>query len=107
MNDLDDAYTADDIAKALNQLVSVLSGRGYATATNHLSHDPWQRIEAIEQMALQELTEAAQDGDTKALNQAQRKVQSLSSLFTIADALLKGWRSGGAYVLPAELQIKD
>lgn len=73
------------VTKAINQLASVLAGRDLAVETNHLSDRPWMRVESMEARAMSDLTTAAQDGDTKALNQAQRKVQSLGSLFTLTE----------------------
>lgn len=76
-----------DHSKALNQLLSVLVGAGMARATNDLSHAPSERIEECLKLTLQELGQAAMDGDTKAQKQATRKMESLQSLRTIAASL--------------------
>ena len=73
------------MVRALNQLASVLAGRDLAVATNDLQDTPHLRIDAMLQKASADLVEAAQAGDSKALNQATRKTQSLTSLMTLAE----------------------
>lgn len=82
--------TPDDITKSLNQLASVLAGRDLAIATNDLADDPFARIDAMAERSNTELLAAAQSGDSRALNQCQRKTQSLTSLATLAHVIRTG-----------------
>ena len=73
-----------DQTRALNQLACLISGRQVAIDTNHLDEDPIQRIEAMQSVAKDLLSCAAETGDMKALNQAQRKIESLTNLLVLA-----------------------
>ena len=75
----------EGVCAALNQIACVLAGRELALKTNDLADTPHLRIESMLQVASAQLIEAATAGDSKALNQATRKTQSLSSLMTLAE----------------------
>ena len=77
----------EDVLKALNQLTSLVAGRESAIATNHLDGDPEGRVTEITNLTAQELVKASTSGDTKALKQAQRKLESLTNLKTLATVL--------------------
>ena len=87
-NQLD--MTPDGVAKAINQLACVLAGKDLSIATNDLITDPFARIRSMAESASTDLLTAAQSGDSKALNQAQRKTQSLTSLATLAEVIRLG-----------------
>lgn len=78
------------VARAINQLACVVGGRDYALQTNSLIEDPFARLESMTCLAADDLINAAQHGDTKALNQAQRKSQSLASLDVLAQVIRIG-----------------
>lgn len=79
----------DDVQKALRQLISLVAGREGAVATNHLQDAPLERISQLISLASKDLTEAATSGDQKGMKQAQRKLESLGSLNTLATVLIK------------------
>ena len=78
-----------DVLKALNQLTSLVAGREAAIATNHLAEDPEGRLNEVTNMTAQDLVKASTSGDIKALKQAQRKLESLTSLKTLATCLMQ------------------
>jgi len=73
--------------KALNQLVSVLSGGIAAKATNDLASAPLARIDECLRLTLEEMSQAVMQGDMKLQKQSTRKLESLQSLRTLAEAL--------------------
>ena len=79
--------------KGLNQLSCVIAGRETSLSTNDLVDDPLKRLLKMQAITALELQKAAADGDTKALNQAQRKVQSLASLVAMVDFARPGWKT--------------
>ena len=79
----------EDVLKALNQLTSLVAGREAAIATNDLDGDPEGRLNEVTNMTAQDLIKATTSGDTKALKQAQRKLESLTSLKTLATCLMQ------------------
>ena len=78
-----------DVTKALNQLISLVAGRQAAVETNHLAERPDDRIREITTLVANELIAATTSGDVKALKQCQRKVESLTSLKTLATVLME------------------
>ena len=78
-----------DVLKALNQLTSLVAGRESAINTNHLAEDPVARVTEITTKTAEDLIKATTSGDNKALKQAQRKLESLSSLRTLAFCLMQ------------------
>lgn len=79
--------STEDLYKSVNQLSSLVVGRTMALETNDLADDPLQRIEELIKLATAEISTAAIEGDTKLMKQGQRKLESLSSLKTISEAL--------------------
>ena len=79
----------DEVVNALNQLTSLVAGKESAIATNHLSGDPEDRVTEVITLTAHEMVKAASSGDTKALKQAQRKLDSLNSLKTLSTVLIK------------------
>ena len=79
----------EDVLKALNQLTSLVAGREMAVKTNDLIEHPDARIGELTTLTAHELVKATTSGDTKALKQAQRKLESLTSLKTLATVLMK------------------
>ena len=77
-----------DVLRALNQLISLVAGRDMAIATNEKYEEPDDRIRAITNLITEELMAATTSGDIKALKQCQRKVESLTSLKTLAVCLM-------------------
>ena len=77
----------EDVLKALNQLTSLVAGKDSAIATNHLAEDPAARLTEITTLTAQDLVKASTSGDVKALKQAQRKLESLTNLKTLATVL--------------------
>ena len=75
--------------KALNQLISVLAGRDIAIATNDLAGEPWARLHAAMDKVSDEINEALNSGNSKAMLQVQRKNQSLASLQILAWRLME------------------
>tara|TARA_R100000951_G_C2606065_1_gene169690 strand:- start:309 stop:797 length:489 start_codon:yes stop_codon:yes gene_type:complete len=75
------------VANALNQLISLVSGRDIAIATNDLADRPVYRIGECYLQATEELTRAAQANDTKAMKQCQRKMESMNSLKVLASLI--------------------
>lgn len=75
------------VAEALNQLISLVSGRDIAIATNDLADRPVYRIGECYLQATEELTRAAQANDTKAMKQCQRKMESMNSLKVLASLI--------------------
>lgn len=79
----------EDVITSLNQLVSVIAGRDGAVATNHLSHDPSERVDQLIGLASRDLSDAAASGNQREMKQAQRKLESLMSLRIISTVLIK------------------
>ena len=79
--------STEDLYKSVNQLSSLVVGRTMALETNDLADDPLQRIEELIKLATAEISTAAIEGDNKLMKQGQRKLESLSSLKTISEAL--------------------
>ena len=77
-----------EIQAALDQLISLVAGREAAIKTNDLAGDPVGRIREITNVISNELVSSTQGGDIKAIKQCQRKVESLTSLKTIATCLM-------------------
>lgn len=75
------------LATALNQLISLVAGREMALATNDEADRPAYRIGECIDLAGKELGRAAQAGDTKAMKQSQRKLESMTSLKLLADRI--------------------
>ena len=75
------------LAKALNQLISLVAGKEIAIATNDEAERPAYRIGECLLLAAKELAEAAATGDGKAMKQGQRKLESMSSLKLLADRI--------------------
>ena len=72
--------------RALNQLMSLVVGRRFASQTDNLKTDPEARLNALRALVAAEVAEGAQlmaqgspDGK-KRLDQGQRKLDSLDSL---------------------------
>ena len=82
--------TATGVAKSLNQLACVLVGRDMSIATNELIDEPFERIDALVELVNAEFLTAAQSGDSRLLNQSQRKCQSLASLALLAYVIRTG-----------------
>ena len=78
-----------DVQLALDQLISLVAGREAAIKTNDLAGQPVERIREITNVIADELMSATQTGDMKALKQCERKVQSLTSLKTLATVLME------------------
>ena len=78
-----------EVLKALNQLISLIAGKSSAVSTNHLAEDPAARVSEITNLTAQDLIAATKSGDVKALKQAQRKLESLSSLQIISTTLIE------------------
>lgn len=83
----EDEEEAAVLAKSLNQIISLVAGRDLAIQTNDFADNPDSRIGEIITLAASEMVKASQSGDMKALKQVQRKMESLTSLRTIAKAL--------------------
>ena len=77
------------VQEALDQLISLVAGREAAIRTNELAGDPVGRIREVTNVISEELVTSAQSGDTKAIKQCQRKVESLTSLKTLATCLME------------------
>lgn len=77
-----------EIQAALDQLISLVAGREAAIRTNELAGDPVGRIREITNVISEELIASTQGGDIKAIKQCQRKVESLTSLKTLATCLM-------------------
>lgn len=75
------------LSAALNQLVSLIAGKAIAIATNDEAGRPAYRIGLCMELATKELADAAASGDTKALKQCQRKIESMTSLKALAAAI--------------------
>lgn len=78
-----------EIQAALDQLISLVAGREAAIRTNDFAGDPVMRIREVTNVLSEELLAATQGGDMKALKQCQRKVDSLTSLKTLATCLME------------------
>ena len=73
--------------EALNQLISLVSGREIAIATNDLANEPDYRLGECFLLATKELNKAALSNDMKALKQCQRKMESLNSLRVLSSLI--------------------
>lgn len=76
------------VLESLDQLISLVSGRDPAIKTNHLEGKPLDRIRAITSVIAEELSTATQQDDTRSLKQCKRKIESLTSLKTLATVLM-------------------
>lgn len=76
------------VAKALNQLISLVAGRDIAMSTNDESDRPAYRIGECLRLAAQEMSDAAVKSDTKAIKQCQRKLESMTSLKLLANQIM-------------------
>ena len=74
--------------EALNQLISLVSGRDIAIATNDLASEPDYRLGECFLLATKELNRAVLSNDMKALRQCQRKMESLNSLRILSSLIL-------------------
>ena len=77
-----------EVVRALNQLISLVAGKRAAVLTNELEEQPDERIREITKLVTAEVLEATTTGDVKALKQCQRKIDSLTSLKTLAKVLM-------------------
>ena len=75
------------LAKALNQLISLVAGREIALATNDEADRPTYRIGECLRLAAKEMADAAVAGDNKMIKQCQRKLESMTSLKLLADQI--------------------
>ena len=75
--------------RALNQLASLVGGRDLAIATNHLTGDPVQRIEAMRVMVLEAAAKPTRLRSAAEIARDDRsmttKIDSLGSLRTLAN----------------------
>lgn len=81
-----------DAERAVNQLLSVVVGRYSARATDNLKDNPSDRVQECMRLALEEyqnaLKELASNPDgQRQVQQAQRKMDSLSSLQVLANLI--------------------
>ena len=83
----DDEEDDEELAKALNQVISLVAGRDLAIATNEYADNPKWRIGEVNTLAAMELVKASQAGDVKLIKQVTRKLESLASLQKIANAI--------------------
>jgi hypothetical protein len=83
----EDEEEAAALVKALNQIISLVAGRDLAVATNEFADRPAYRVGEMLLKIPEELIKASQSGDMKTLKQAQRKMESLTNLKKIADAI--------------------
>ncbi len=77
-----------EVLESLDQLISLVSGREAAVSTNHLESKPLERISAITDVVAQEVVTATKNDDVKSIKQCRRKIQSLTSLKTLATVLM-------------------
>lgn len=83
----EDEEEAEALAKALNQIISLVAGKELAVKTNDFADNPESRVGEIITLAAEEMVKASTSGDIKALKQVQRKMESLASLKLIAQAV--------------------
>ena len=77
-----------EVLNSLDQLIALVSGRDAAISTNELEGKPLQRISAITDVVAQEVVIATKADDTRGLKQCRRKIESLTSLKTLATVLM-------------------
>ena len=79
----------DLVLKSLNQLIALVAGRDGAVSTNHLADAPLERVSELLSKTSTDLSDAAISGNQKEMKQAQRKLESLSSLRVLATVLIQ------------------
>lgn len=77
-----------EVLEALDQLITLVSGREASIKTNDLAGKPIERIREITSIVAEELASAATTDDIKTIKQCRRKVESLTSLKTLSSVLL-------------------
>lgn len=77
--------------RAINQLLSCIMGRAKARASNHLEHNPIERIEFCSKLVHHELQELVQNSDPENLSRAlvpgRMQLDSLQSLKTLSQLI--------------------
>ncbi len=76
------------VLNSLDQLISLVSGRDAAISTNELEGKPLERISAITNVVAQEVVTATKADDARGIKQCRRKIESLTSLKTLATVLM-------------------
>ncbi len=85
-----DSSGKDAANRAVNQLISVIVGSNHASSTDSLKSNPPARVKQCNELAITEYSEAASllsdcvPDAKRMVSQAQRKLDSLSSLAVLA-----------------------
>ncbi len=88
-----DLTTKDAADRAINQLLSVIVGSKHARNTDDLKGNPSERVKKCTEFAMTEYAEAANlltdcvPDAKRMMSQAQRKLDSLSSLAVLSNVI--------------------
>ena len=88
-----DSTDKDAANRAINQLLSVIVGSNHASSTDALKDNPATRVQQCTELAMTEYSEAASllsdcvPDAKRMVSQAQRKLDSLSSLAVLTNLI--------------------